>query len=440
MINRNNKKGFTIVELVIVIAVIAILAAVLIPTFSGIIRKANISADTQLAKNLNDILAADEAVDGKPANFSEVLSILRENGYLVANLNPTAADCYFVWESESNQIILVDTKNENSVIYNSKELTNEAPGATWYFAVSNKADADELKTQIPNINVVMTIAAGSDLNSALGAITGTETIYIDESLVIDKDSAIVLDKSDAKITLDLGTSTVSGDNSDGYSETNIPFYVQAGELTLKGGTLSATGSWLDADNEPVDSAVLATGGVLNLNNTTVDCAGKAIVVAYDGASGTVSNSTITAFSSAINIGGGSNVIVDNCIINVDNEAVWVSNSGVTAPASSSATIKGGEYNGVGNTIALYGGSITIEDGKFTAEQTNLFKFYAANSTITIKRGTFTTANGTYTCDELKAMELEDATAIIKGMFSTGSTNYSGITVTKNADGHFIVKN
>ena len=36
-----NKKVFTIVELVIVIAVIAILAAVLIPTFSNVIEKAN---------------------------------------------------------------------------------------------------------------------------------------------------------------------------------------------------------------------------------------------------------------------------------------------------------------------------------------------------------------------------------------------------------------
>ena len=33
---RNNKKGFTIVELVIVIAVIAILSAVLIPSFGGV--------------------------------------------------------------------------------------------------------------------------------------------------------------------------------------------------------------------------------------------------------------------------------------------------------------------------------------------------------------------------------------------------------------------
>lgn len=49
---RNNKKGFTIVELVIVIAVIAILSAVLIPTFGGIVEKANESARDQEATNI----------------------------------------------------------------------------------------------------------------------------------------------------------------------------------------------------------------------------------------------------------------------------------------------------------------------------------------------------------------------------------------------------
>lgn len=55
---RNNKKGFTIVELVIVIAVIAILAAVLIPTFSSITQSAKESAAMQQAKSgLNAVLA-----------------------------------------------------------------------------------------------------------------------------------------------------------------------------------------------------------------------------------------------------------------------------------------------------------------------------------------------------------------------------------------------
>lgn len=64
--NNKNRKGFTIVELVIVIAVIAILAAVMIPTFSTVVEKANASAALQEATNAyKEAYALALADDGK---------------------------------------------------------------------------------------------------------------------------------------------------------------------------------------------------------------------------------------------------------------------------------------------------------------------------------------------------------------------------------------
>ena len=73
---KTRKKGFTIVELVIVIAVIAILAAVLIPTFSGVVTRAKKSAAESDARNAmtQDLVNAEgdyanmtryESTDGK---------------------------------------------------------------------------------------------------------------------------------------------------------------------------------------------------------------------------------------------------------------------------------------------------------------------------------------------------------------------------------------
>ena len=49
---NRKRQGFTIVELVIVIAVTAILAAVLIPTFTSLLQRADRIADEQLLKNI----------------------------------------------------------------------------------------------------------------------------------------------------------------------------------------------------------------------------------------------------------------------------------------------------------------------------------------------------------------------------------------------------
>lgn len=97
----NNKKAFTVVELVIVIAIIAILAAVLIPTFASMVRSANVSADTQLIKNLNTSLRAD-LPDGKHPTMHDALKAAEAFGYDVDKINASAVGNEILWDQRND--------------------------------------------------------------------------------------------------------------------------------------------------------------------------------------------------------------------------------------------------------------------------------------------------------------------------------------------------
>lgn len=100
------RKGFTIVELVIVIAVIAILAGVLIPTFSGVIKRANLSADKQAVREMNMALAADEAIHGRPSNVEGAMKVLADAGYDADNWVCLTKGYEVYWFEKDNRLIL----------------------------------------------------------------------------------------------------------------------------------------------------------------------------------------------------------------------------------------------------------------------------------------------------------------------------------------------
>lgn len=192
----SKKRGFTIVELVIVIAVIAILAAVLIPTFANIIQKANVANDVALARNMNTILIADEATNGRSTDMYDVLIALEQGGFKLENLNPRADGNVFAWDKANNQIVYLDKKNPDKPIFQAKEIgdnkgdlyitTRKAevfadyPGYSYYFAsdISGDITLDEgscLDTGEFALNGNVSVVTKKDVEIH-GTINGTITV------------------------------------------------------------------------------------------------------------------------------------------------------------------------------------------------------------------------------------------------------------------------
>ncbi len=130
MMKRNNKKrGFTIIELTIVVAVIAILSAVLIPTFAAIIKKSRESADEQAVRNMNTALGV--AVLEDDTTIYDVYDALAESGIDADNYKPLYKDRFFFYDSASKQIIYTNAAYEVLYPANLAGISTEAARLKW---------------------------------------------------------------------------------------------------------------------------------------------------------------------------------------------------------------------------------------------------------------------------------------------------------------------
>ena len=151
---NTNKKGFTIVELVVVVAVIAILAAVLIPTFSGIIRKANESKDIQLIRNLNVAVAA-ELNDS--ITMAEALAAATEYGFDIEKIQTKVVGNKILWDSVAKVFCYL---NDGEVEYVS-DVKNEGAGNQLWI-IDNDGDAN---TDATYSSYVVNVANGATVNA-----------------------------------------------------------------------------------------------------------------------------------------------------------------------------------------------------------------------------------------------------------------------------------
>lgn len=102
---KRTNKGFSLTELIIVIVIIGILAAVLIPTLSSCVKRAKISNDRQSVRNLNTALVNNRiaSLDNElHPNMTEALKAAFDAGYDVGKINATKMDNEILWDSEND--------------------------------------------------------------------------------------------------------------------------------------------------------------------------------------------------------------------------------------------------------------------------------------------------------------------------------------------------
>lgn len=207
---RNNKKGFTIVELVIVIAVIAILAAVLIPTFAGIVKKANLSADKQAVRQMNTLLSVYDT-DGTIKTVADAVAALDKENLELENYKALTKDHYFYFvldENNNGRIILAD--KDGNVVY--PEDFKAAAGAQWM----------SLSGMVPMSDDYDVAADGS-----VAVDNGAELVHLMEAVKNNKETV-------STITLPKELDLMGAATDFGTVKTNITLVGAEGGTTLKG--------------------------------------------------------------------------------------------------------------------------------------------------------------------------------------------------------------
>ena len=404
---KNNRKGFTIVELVIVIAVIAILAAVLIPTFASLNKKAKVAADTQLAKHLNTALATDEALNGAPKDFDAAINVLMDAGYIVANLNPTVKGYYYAWDSVNNQILYIDETYE--VIFKSKSDVSTMD--KWWIAYSDEELGEELQGKEFNAHFVakdeatlqnILIGTGGIFNAS-GAVD--EKVNFTADVVLTGTEQFKLENKDAKITLDLAGKTISNHDS----ITVRPFVINSGSLTVSGGSVIAEGTKLTNPTNNTSGAGTGSYGSFHV-------------------SGANSSLTLDDMTLANSRPWGLNVKAnDGAVVLVENTEITSSYGGGFEAAGATITIKNttvtqtGFHDHCSTCVSVSGGTgiLNVESGTFNAENYGIFVF-SSGGTINISGGTF---NKTAANSRAFIILTADAGAVSKVNISGGNFNW-----------------
>lgn len=373
--NKNKRKGFTVVELVIVIAIIGILAAVLIPTFASLIAKANQAADIQAANQMNVALAAESVIE-VPSSFPTVIQILADCGYNAEDkLQPISTGYSFYWYKPYNHIVLAKD-----------ESTDGAKDAKVIFPSNNEALANSFNNDLSDTDLVFNLKDGaifasySDVELALSmgnSVTLTEDLSLTNTVDFPAGSNATLDLGGHTLIINDGSdlnvygklkiqngkvSALSAMGGDGADERGLGVK-NGGKLTVDNVTFTA-----ENPNTSNPSLSCFVGGIAEIKNCTFNMADgvtRALSI-YNAGTTTISNSDFSC-SSFTNIYSG--VIKNLGKMELNDVDVESGSHCFDLTSSSQTTIIGGEYKyviissseGFYYSVSLWGATYEISD-------------------------------------------------------------------------------
>ena len=156
-LKENKKKGFTLVELIVVLVILAILAALLIPTLTGYINKAkekSIIAETRqtvmaaqtlvdeyygtLTLNSQTTISVGEGNNGKDSVSDNEIVIAKAS---IADLAEVKASCIESVTVENGKVTAVQYKNQGKTCYYKAGATGEK--GTYSFTAPNDSKTDD---------------------------------------------------------------------------------------------------------------------------------------------------------------------------------------------------------------------------------------------------------------------------------------------------------
>ena len=330
---KTNKKGFTIVELVVVIAVIAILAAVLIPTFSGIIKKANEASDTVVAKEINTALAEYSALNGDPEDFEEVLKAIEGAGYVLANLNAKAGGNLYAWDLDNNQIVYINAKGET--LYKNVDFKQES-----------------LKFIIANEGVA--VPDWADATAVVDMTKPTGAIFLKNALVAG--GAVELG-GDIKVT----DGSAAGGN---YitTDTTVDFGNNVITLDIQGSPASYNGLRINGGNVVLDAG--ENGGIVTIDNPELYAltVGQGLGAQYKDVHVTINGGKYVGGTTAVNVVNGT-VTINGGFFESLSSGGFVINVNDRSRATALVTVKGGTFVNFNPAESLCGeGEVIVAEG------------------------------------------------------------------------------